>query len=136
MTPTKSSSSLMVFLFTDLVDSTGWKQMLGDRAYAAELRLPHDRLFRELLAPVAGAIERDNAGDGFFATFQTPGDAVEFALRFQHSLAEHRWGETIAKIYHRPATRIGIHLGAVVEFDDVAGRKVAGQAVDWSRARP
>ena len=130
MNAAPAPSVMTVVLFTDLVDSTAWKRTLGDVAYAAELRRLHDALFRDLLAPFAGAVERDNAGDGFLATFATPGDAVTFALRFHHALATHPWGDCVAKSGRRPATRIGIHLGEVVEFADKAGMKVAGQAVD------
>ena len=62
-------SRLMVFLFTDLVDSTGMKERLGDRNYVRLVLQPHNAIFRELLATFAGGQERDNAGDGFFVTF-------------------------------------------------------------------
>jgi hypothetical protein len=45
-----SSSRLAVCLFTDLVDSAGWKRTLLDQAYADELLRVHNRLFRDLLA--------------------------------------------------------------------------------------
>ncbi len=116
-------------MFTDLVDSTAWKKQLLDRDYANELRIPHDKLFRQLLKDYPGAEERDNAGDGFLATFLTSSDATSFALRFHHALANHPWPECVTK--HRlPATRIGIHLGEVIEFTDAVSTKVAGQAVD------
>ena len=69
-------STMYVCLFTDLVDSTAWKKLLLDRGYANELRIPHDKLFRDLLREFPGAVERDNAGDGFLATFKTSSDAT------------------------------------------------------------
>ena len=125
-----TNSATKVFLFTDLVDSTAWKKILGDRDYAVELRQPHDRLFRELLASFPGAVERDNAGDGFLATFANPSDAVQFSLKFHHTLKTFNWGQSVRKAPKLPFTRIGIHLGEVVEYSDQAGMKVAGQAVD------
>src|SRR5207302_7710736 len=95
--PAAAQSATKVFLFTDLVDSTGWKKQLGDRDYAVELRQPHDRLFRELLADFPGAVERDNAGDGFLATFANPSDAVLFALRFHRALELFVWGGIVRK---------------------------------------
>ena len=122
-------SKIYVYLFTDLVDSTGWKKHLLDRDYANELRIPHDKIFRKLLKEYPDAEERDNAGDGFLATFTTSSHATSFALKFHRALATYDWSENVRK--HRlPATRIGIHLGEVVEFTDEAGMKVAGQAVD------
>ena len=122
-------SKIYVYLFTDLVDSTGWKKHLLDRDYANDLRIPHDRIFRKLLKEYPDAEERDNAGDGFLATFTTSSHATSFALKFHRALATYDWSENVRK--HRlPATRIGIHLGEVVEFTDEAGMKVAGQAVD------
>lgn len=119
-----------VFLFTDLVDSTAWKGLLGDREYAVEVRQPHDRLFRELLRAFPGAAVRDNAGDGFLATFANPSDAVVLALRFHRVLGLYAWGPGVRRTCRQPATRVGIHLGEAVEYGDVTGRKVAGQAVD------
>ena len=122
-------SKIYVYLFTDLVDSTGWKKHLLDRDYANELRIPHDKIFRKLLKEYPDAEERDNAGDGFLATFTTSSHATSFALKFHRALATYDWSEKVRK-HRMPATRIGIHLGEVVEFTDEAGMKVAGQAVD------
>jgi len=95
----------MVFLFTDLVDSTGMKERLGDRDYVRLVLQPHNAIFRELLATFPGGQERDNAGDGFFVTFGSLADAVRFALLLQFRLQTRSWE------CERPATRIGIHLG-------------------------
>ena len=57
---------LMAFLFTDLVDSTGMKQRMGDAAYVQSVLQPHNKLFHDALSKFPTAIERDNAGDGFF----------------------------------------------------------------------
>jgi serine/threonine protein kinase len=127
---TSQLSTTSILLFADLNDSTGWKKVLGDRDYANELRLPHDRIFRKLLLQYPGALERDSTGDGFLATFLTPSDAVTFALNFHQALISHTWGEPIRKVSKFPTTRIGIHLGEVVEFADPTGKKVSGQAVD------
>jgi serine/threonine protein kinase/class 3 adenylate cyclase len=116
----------MVFLFTDLVDSTGMKERLGDRDYVRLVLQPHNTIFRELLGRFPGGQERDNAGDGFFVTFGSLADAVRFALLLQHRLQTAAWEA------ERPATRIGIHLGDATEFEDSGSShtKTAGQAVD------
>jgi class 3 adenylate cyclase/tetratricopeptide (TPR) repeat protein len=121
----------MVFLFSDLVDSTGWKQDLGDVAYAEGLLRPHNDLFRELLA-AHGGTERTFTGDGFLATFAAPSDAVRFALRLHVALSDRPWGPAVDGAGRRPQTRIGVHLGEALTFPDAdpAARQVAGQAVD------
>ncbi|HMC11410.1 MAG TPA: protein kinase, partial [Pirellulaceae bacterium] len=120
------TSRLMVFLFTDLVDSTGMKERLGDRNYVRLVLQPHNAIFRELLASFPGGQERDNAGDGFFVTFGSLADAVRFGLLLQHRLQTRAWE------CERPATRIGIHLGDATEFEDCGSgqTKTAGQAID------
>jgi serine/threonine protein kinase/class 3 adenylate cyclase len=120
------TSRLMVFLFTDLVDSTGIKERLGDRDYVQFVLQPHNAIFRESLGQFPSGLERDNAGDGFFVTFGGLEEAVRFALLVQHRLESYAWERV------RPATRIGIHLGDATEFEDSGSgqMKAAGQAVD------
>ena len=48
--------------------------------------------------------EQDYTGDGFFATFDKPSDAVRFALVFQQGLASSSGAE-------RLHARVGIHVG-------------------------
>lgn len=135
MTPTQRDiqywpqTSLYVCLFTDLVGSTAWKRLLLDQNYAKELLIPHDALFRQLLSEFPEAAERVNTGDGFLATFKSPSMATLFALRFHDALASFDWSPDIRR-QGIPTTRIGIHLGEIVEFKDVTGIKLSGQAVD------
>ena len=98
---------LVTMLFTDLVDSTGLKGQIGDRA-AIELLERHNRLVRSTLAEFSGAAEINGAGDSFFLVFSKPSDAVRFALLLQHRL------RTLAGP-DQPALhdRVGIHVGEV-----------------------
>ena len=107
-------SVLKVCLFTDLVGSTDLKQRLGDRR-AAALIAEHNDLFHNSLADHDG-MEQDNAGDGFFATFELPSDAVRCALAFQQGLAA---GDGPERLH----SRIGIHVG---EFSKVPGAQLEG----------
>lgn len=115
---------LRVFLFTDLVDSTGLKQRLGDTA-AAALISQHNELVRGCLKQHAGT-EIDNAGDGFFATFDGPSAAVLCALDMQWRLAHLDAAE-------HPQVRIGIHTGeaqlVAAPLDGLPAKPV-GLAVD------
>ncbi len=120
-----ASPRLMAFLFTDLVDSTGMKQRLGDTTYVQAVLRPHNKLFHDALGKFATAVERDNAGDGFFVTFDSLAEAVEFALVFQRGM------ETFGWVQEHPKTRIGIHLGDSIKFQEAQGQeKAAGQAQD------
>jgi formylglycine-generating enzyme required for sulfatase activity/serine/threonine protein kinase/class 3 adenylate cyclase len=128
--PPAGRSALKVFLFTDLVASTAWKKSLGDHGYAMEVLAPHDRLCRSLIAEYPGASLNNDMGDGYLVTFQTPGDAVGFALRFHDALARQPWGEAVRRSGQQPFTRIGIHLGEHIELDQPGTPKLSGQAVD------
>ena len=66
-------------LFTDIVDSTVHAARLGDRAWRGLLR-EHDTLVRKHLAGHAGT-EIGSTGDGVFAVFDQPAQAVECASR-------------------------------------------------------
>ena len=105
-------SSLLTLLFTDIVASTEIAERLGDDAWRSLLDR-HRRIVREHLAAFRG-VEIDNAGDGFFATFDTPARAVRCAEAIEVALAA--IGVSI---------RAGIHAG---ECAAVAGR-ISGVAV-------
>ena len=128
----QTSSALLVFLFTDLVDSTGWKQALGDRDYAEGLLKPHNDHFRTVLRDFPDAVERNFTGDGFLVTFTSPSQAVQCALRMHEALRTHAWNESVRRHGRIPTTRIGIHLGEAIAYDDLdpAKQQVSGQAVD------
>jgi len=78
---TPRRSRLLVLLFSDLVGSTGLKDQLTTAGYLPLLRR-HDQLLRQAIASAGGALQQDT-GDGCFATFTTPSDAVRAALLIQ-----------------------------------------------------
>ncbi|NRF71539.1 adenylate/guanylate cyclase domain-containing protein [Aquincola sp. S2] len=104
--------ALLTLLFTDIVGSTTLAEQLGDAVWHALLGR-HNDLVRTQLARHRGR-EIDNAGDGFFAVFDSPARAV-------------RCGEAIADGLRAMDldVRIGIHSG---ECDAAAGH-VTGLAV-------
>ena len=115
---------LVTMLFTDLVDSTGLKGQIGDRA-AIELLKRHDILVRSTLAEFSGAAEINGAGDSFFLVFAKPSDAARFALLLQHRMrALTEPGQPALR------DRVGIHVGEVFVED----RRDAGP-VDEVRRR-
>jgi class 3 adenylate cyclase len=65
-------------LFTDIVGSTAIAAELGNRRWAGLIGRHHQLVRRELRR--FGGREHDTAGDGFFATFERPIDAIRCAV--------------------------------------------------------
>jgi YVTN family beta-propeller protein len=103
---------LATVLFTDIVGSTERTAELGNRRWR-QLLVRHHELVRRLLKRYGGR-EVDTAGDGFFAVFNDPGQAVACACTIVDAVK--RLGIEI---------RAGLHVGEC----EVADRKVAGMAV-------
>jgi class 3 adenylate cyclase len=106
------------FMFTDIVTSTDLIGLIGDDAWDELLRW-HDRELRSSIGQHGGE-EVNHTGDGFFAAFQRPADAVECGVDIQRRLARHRREHGFA-----PKVRIGIHTAdATQEGRDYRGRGV------------
>jgi class 3 adenylate cyclase len=95
-------------MFTDIVDSTKLVEALGEERWR-KLLTWHDRTLRELIEEAGGKIIK-HTGDGYFAAFASPTNAVEGAAAVQRALDEH---EPFA-----PSVRIGIHTGSAFHKDD------------------
>ena len=103
---------LTTVLFTDIVGSTERAAQLGDRGWR-DLVARHHAIVRRELRRFRGR-ELDTAGDGFFATFDRPAQAIECATAIIDAL--------------RPLKleiRAGIHMGEA----EVMGGKVGGITV-------
>ncbi len=111
-------TSLLAFLFTDIVGSTDLKRRLGD-VEGAQAIAAHDASFRHCVAQYGGT-EQNNPGDGFFATFPVPSAALSCALAFQAAISD-----------QRVEARVGIHMGeAVLVPGAETSMKLLGLAVD------
>jgi hypothetical protein len=82
--PVKADRVLATVLFTDIVGSTERAAQLGDRKWR-ELLDAHDRAVRRQLDRFRG-LEIDTVGDGFLATFDGPGQAVECACAIRDAV--------------------------------------------------
>lgn len=103
---------LTTVLFTDIVGSTQHAAKLGDRRWR-ELLDSHDRAVRRQLDRYRGR-EIDTAGDGFLATFDGPGRAIECACAIVPAVRA--LGIEV---------RAGLHIGEV----ELRGEEIAGLAV-------
>ena len=90
------------FMFTDIVDSTKYAELLGNDGWERALRW-HDDKLRDLFAKHRGEIV-NSTGDGFFVAFDSAGQGIECAKAIQRALAEHRQGSGFAL-----SVRIGLH---------------------------
>ena len=103
---------LATVLFTDIVGSTELAGGLGDDRWR-DLLDRHDRTVRAELERFRGR-EVKTVGDGFVATFDSPGRAIECAIAIRDALSAQNVG-----------VRAGIHTGEIeVRGDDVAGMDV------------
>jgi class 3 adenylate cyclase len=93
------------FMFTDMVESTGLLEAIGDDAWVDVVRW-HDQALRALIQQHGGE-EVDHAGDGFFVAFPDARNAVDCACAIQRRLAAHRREHGFA-----PRVRIGVHAAA------------------------
>ena len=120
-------------LFTDIVGSTELASELGDRGWQ-ELLARHHRLVRRNLKRFGGR-EVDTAGDGFFATFDRPTDAVRCACAIVDDVRE--LGVEIRAGVHTGEVEAGqagvrgiaVHVGARVMGTADAGEVVASSTV-------
>jgi class 3 adenylate cyclase len=100
---------LATVLFTDIVGSTERAAELGDRAWR-EVLDAHDRVVRRQLERFGGR-EVKTLGDGFVATFDGPGRAVQCACVIRDAVKA-----------LDIEVRVGLHTGEVeVRGDDLAG---------------
>ncbi len=103
---------LATILFTDIVGSTELAASLGDGVWRQLVAAHHAAVRRELRR--FGGREVDTAGDGFFATFGQPAQAVRAADGIVTAVA--KLGVPV---------RTGLHTGET----EAAGQKIGGIAV-------
>jgi class 3 adenylate cyclase len=103
---------LATVLFTDIVSSTERAAELGDRRWK-DLLNSHDRMAREAIERFKGR-EVKTTGDGFLATFDGPGKAINAATTIRDGAR--RLGIQV---------REGLHVGEV----ELRGEDIGGLAV-------
>ena len=108
---------LTTVLMTDIVGSTDHAAELGDAAWR-DLVAQHHRVVRAALRRYHGR-ELDTAGDGFFATFDAPADAVACALDIAGEVSQ-RVASTAGTV-----TRIDRGTNSVTSTVDLGGSLAA-----------
>jgi class 3 adenylate cyclase len=119
-----SDRVLATVLFTDIVDSTATAVGLGDRRWR-DLLVSHDQMVRRQLNRYRGK-EVKRTGDGFLATFDGPGRAIECACAIRDGAR----GLDLE-------IRAGLHTGEIdVGSDDIGGVAVNIAARIEAKAAP
>ena len=100
---TELPTGRVTFLLTDIEDSTGHLDRLGDR-YATLLKDVRSIIRRAVLR--GGGHQVDARADEYFAVFKEAVRAIEAALDIQRAMADHVWpDDEIVRV------RTGIHTG-------------------------
>lgn len=115
---------LATVLFTDIAESTGKAERLGDRRWQALLGR-HDEIARQAVRDNQGEVVK-STGDGVLATFAGPGRAIAAARVMQRQVA-----------HLDLALRIGIHTGEIeTRGGDIGGLGVHLAARIMGQAEP
>ncbi|QTA84742.1 CHASE2 domain-containing protein [Desulfonema magnum] len=138
-------TNFLIILFTDLADSTGIKEEIGD-VRAKRLEDLHRTILLHALKKFENAQAVRAEGDSYIIVFLKPGDAIIFALRVQAIHREARTGnvEDLSEDMFRlpdipplsndlsrlPEFRVGIHMGTIIEEDGLGGPGIPGKIGD------
>ncbi|QSX79038.1 putative peptide modification system cyclase [Agrilutibacter solisilvae] len=106
--PTPGAPQLRTLLLTDLVDSTGLVERLGDGP-ASELFRAHDRMVLQLQQQWRGRLI--DRSDGLLLLFERPIDGLGFALDYVRGL-DRLGAESSLKLQ----ARAGLHVGEVLTW--------------------
>jgi class 3 adenylate cyclase len=114
----------LTFLFSDLKDSTGLYDRVGDLV-AFDLVNEHFRLLQEIIASERGAVVK-TIGDAVMATFETPDRAIAAAIRMREAMSD-----LGAERQHQSlGLKMGIHEGPCLAVILNAQQDYFGQTVN------
>ena len=113
-----STEVLKTFLFTDIVGSTELASAVGSDRHWVNLLRRHDDALRAIFADFQGQVV-DHTGDGFFAAFEEPADALGAAVAIQRAIDQEFEFDI----------RIGVHMdGALQTRENYHGKGVHAAA--------
>src|SRR5882762_5920369 len=114
----------LTFLFSDLRDSTGLYERVGDLV-AFDLVNEHFRLLQEIIASERGAVVK-TIGDAVMATFETPDRAIAAAIRMREAMSD-----LGAERQHQSlGLKMGIHEGSCLAVTLNGQQDYFGQTVN------
>ncbi|MGY8684119.1 adenylate/guanylate cyclase domain-containing protein [Bradyrhizobium sp. UFLA05-153] len=114
----------LTFLFSDLRDSTGLYEHVGDLV-AFDLVNEHFRLLQEIIVSERGAIVK-TIGDAVMATFETPDRAIAAAIRMREAMSD-----LGAERQHQGLLlKMGIHEGSCLAVTLNGQQDYFGQTVN------
>lgn len=109
----------VTILFTDMYDSTGMTQRLGDQGMQEVLRV-HQSIVQQQVGD-HGGFEVKSMGDGFMLAFSSARRGLDCAIAIQTAFS--RYND--ARSEDRILVRLGMHTGEVInEADDFFGKAV------------
>lgn len=100
-------SGTAVILFTDIVDSTGLTERLGDASFRQKARRLDEAIRKAIRQSGGTAVEGKTLGDGVLAVFGSAREAIACARSCHDAAAEMSL-----------ALHAGIHAGDVIREDD------------------
>ena len=113
-----STDVMKTFLFTDIVGSTELASAVASDRHWVNLLRRHDDALRAIFADFQGQVV-DHTGDGFFAAFEEPADAVGAAIAIQRAIDQEFEFDI----------RIGVHTdGALQTRENYHGKGVHAAA--------
>ena len=122
-------SSPLAFLFTDLQDSTGLYERVGDDDAYEIVRL-HFAFVARIVVAHRGVVVK-TTGDGVMATFDRPVAAVRTALAIQARIGDFNRLYVRGDYQRHLAVKLGIHWGGSLRTeDDCGGLDYFGSAVN------
>jgi class 3 adenylate cyclase len=110
--PSRVPEGTVTILFTDIEDSAGLFERLGDEGARLVFR-EHDGLLREVVAN-HGGVEVKHQGDGLMLAFGSARRAILCAVDIQASMIERNAAEPDSPL----SVRIGLNTGDVISEDD------------------
>lgn len=126
--PAPTVSSPLAFLFTDLQDSTGLYERVGDDN-AFEIVRQHFAFVARIVVAHRGVVVK-TTGDGVMATFDRPIAAVRTALAIQARIGAFNRLYAHDDDQRRLAVKLGIHWGTSLRSKDDCGLDYFGSAVN------
>jgi class 3 adenylate cyclase len=126
--PAPAASSPLAFLFTDLQDSTGLYERVGDDE-AYEIVRRHFAFVGRIVVAHRGAVVK-TTGDGVMATFDRPGAAVRTALAIQTRIGAFNRLYARGDDQRRLVVKLGIHWGGSLRSEEDCSLDYFGSAVN------